>query len=265
MRQQGSVLVQFQSTLNPPVVNPYCAIGSKTIKLAYSYTEKGNTVEQQDINKYIDDLAVAVAQQQGVQFKSLKEAEEHTKRTTQQIHQLFEQNSLLIKEGLKVYSEQSTRFVADISSRLLANLENPAEINKILTTEIQGNTEALKLFSEAANSFYDCGDFHVEQCVLSVFLMLFPLFPQPYACYATLIWRKEGISAAETFYEQLVGAMEDPVLDYFAADCFVKAGNVKKAKELVQRALAKTQDSLHEHKDLREHLAAIYRRCQQAY
>ena len=218
-------------------------------------------MQEQDINKYIEDLAVAVAQQQGIQFKSLKDAEEHTKKTKQEIQHLFQQNSVLIKEGLQTYSDKCDGFVADISRRILNSLESPEEINKIVTSEIQGNTEALKLFSEAANSFYDCGDFHLEQCVLSVFLMLFPLYPQPYACYATLIWRKEGISAAETFYEQLVGSMEDPVLDYFAADCFVKAGNKKRAKELVQRALAKTQDSLHDHQDLREHLAQLYRRC----
>lgn len=222
-------------------------------------------MQQQDINKYIEDLAVAVTQQQGIQFKSLKDAEEHTKQTRQQIHHLFEQNSSLIKEGLQIYSEKCSGFVADVSQRLLDNLGSPEEINKIVTNELKENAEALKLFSEAANSFYDCGDFHVEQCVLSVFLMLFPVFPQPYACYATLIWRKEGISAAEAFYEQLVGAMEDPVLDYFAADCFVKAGNAKKAKELVQRALAKTQSSLHEHQELREQLAQLYRRCQSAY
>ena len=221
--------------------------------------------KQQDINKYIEDLAVAVTQQQGIQFKSLKDAEEHAKQTSQQIHHLFEQNSKLIQEGLRIYSEKCTGFVADVSQRLLDNLGSPEEVNKIVTNELKENVDALKLFSEAANAFYDCGDFHVEQCVLSVFLMLFPVFPQPYACYATLIWRKEGISAAEAFYEQLVGAMEDPVLDYFAADCFVKAGNAKKAKELVQRALAKTQSSLHEHQELREQLAQLYRRCQSAY
>ena len=221
--------------------------------------------KQQDINKYIEDLAVAVTQQQGIQFSSLKDAEEHTKKTTKQIHHLFEQNSKLIQEGLQIYSEKCTGYVADVSQRLIDNLGSPEEVNKIVTNELKENVEALKLFSEAANSFYDCGDFHVEQCVLSVFLMLFPVFPQPYACYATLIWRKEGISAAEAFYEQLVGAMEDPVLDYFAADCFVKAGNAKKAKELVQRALAKTQSSLHEHQELREQLAQLYRRCQSTY
>jgi hypothetical protein len=92
-------------------------------------------------------------------------------------------------------------------------------------------------------------------------MVLFPFHPQPYACYATLIWRKEGIEAAAAFYTQLVGAMEDPVLDYFAADCFIKSGNHTKARELIQRALAKTQPSLQEHQELRQHLLELTRRC----
>lgn len=216
--------------------------------------------QQPNIDNFINDLAVAMNQQRGIQFKSLKEATEHTEQTTQEIRYILQQNSIMLKEGLRCFSERCSGLVADISKRLLDNLQSHAELTKIIETEIQSSELALQAFSEAANSFYDCGDYHLEQCVLSAFMMLFPLHPQPYACYATLIWRKEGITAAETFYAQLVDSVQDPVLDYFAADCFAKAGNEKKAKELIQRALEKTQTSLQEHHEIRQHLLELSRR-----
>ncbi|MCD6025598.1 MAG: hypothetical protein K0R08_117 [Solimicrobium sp.] len=218
-------------------------------------------MSQKDTDSYIKEIAVAVAQQQGIQFKSLKEANDHTEKTTQEILHLLQQSNTILQEGLQILSEKSTGFVADFSKKLLDQLQSPGPFTKIVAEDLQQNEQALKLFSEAVNSFYDCGDYHIEQCVLSVFMMLFPLYPQPYACYATMIWRKEGINAAETLYSQLVAAMEDPVLDYFAADCFVKAGNQIKAKELVQRALEKLQ-TLPEQQELREHLLQILARCE---
>jgi hypothetical protein len=213
------------------------------------------------IENFIEELSVAVAQQKGMQFNNEQEADQHQKQTSQEIRQMLQQNSLMLKEGLQIYSERCTGFVADVSRRLLENLEKPTAIAKIIEAEIQGNQQALQAFSEAANSFYDCGDFHIEQCVLSTYMMLFPLHPQPYACFATMIWRKDGINAAETLYMQLVSAIEDPVLDYFAADCFVKSGNHTKARELIQRALSKTQAGLPEHQELRQHLLQLTRRC----
>lgn len=218
--------------------------------------------QAKQLESFIENLAVAVTQQKGIEFKSLEEANAHQERTTQEIRRVLQQNSLMLKEGLQIFSEKCTGFVADIAKKLLNNLESPAEVTKILEAEIQGNHQAaLQAFSEAANSFYDCGDFHLEQCVLSTYMMLFPLHPQPYACYATMIWRKDGISAAEALYTQLVSSIEDPVLDYFAADCFVKSGNHTKARELIQRALSKTQPGMAEHQELRQHLLQLTRHC----
>ena len=94
------------------------------------------------------------------------------------------------------------------------------------------------------NGFYDCGDFQQEHSVISVFLTLFPLHPQPYACLATLIWRRDGIQAAQNFYEHIVDVFKNPLLDYFSADCFLKSGHAEKAKPLLQRAYRKAQDTL---------------------
>lgn len=78
------------------------------------------------------------------------------------------------------------------------------------------------LFSDTVNGFYDCGDFNIESCVISVCIALFPLEAQPYICLGTLIWRKNGIMQAATFYEALVEVFQSPLLNYFAADCLKK-------------------------------------------
>lgn len=217
---------------------------------------------QNEIDNYIQDLVVAITQQQGLHFNSLKEANAHNKKTTLEIRQLLKQSSVVLKEGLNILSKKSTGFVADISKKLLTHLHTPEKIAQIMDAEINENAEALKQFSAAVNSFYDCGDYHLEQCVLSVFLMLFPLYPQPYACYATMLWRKEGIDAAVTFYEPLVDAIEDPILDYYAADCLVKAGKKSRAKELLQRAFTQLVSSPEDQVELRQHIVALLKQCE---
>ncbi len=177
------------------------------------------------------------------------------------MRQLLQQSHLIVQEGLQHLSEKSAGFVQEVAKNLLKNFDSPTELAKIIQADIQDNPNALQLFSEQVNSFYGCGDYHLEQCVLAVFLMFFPLYPQPYACYATLIWRKDGIQEARAFYDHIVDAMENPVLDYFAADCFLKAGDAARAKKLLQRALAATQSAQQEQQDLRQHITNLLGQC----
>jgi predicted Zn-dependent protease len=115
------------------------------------------------------------------------------------------------------------------------------------------------MFSEAVNSYYDCGDYHLEECVISVLLTLFPLEPQPFACYGTLIWRRDGINEAVTFYKSIVDLFESPILDYFAADCIGKAGNRGEAKKLLDRALKNAQNAPEIYEDIMQFIRIALR------
>lgn len=237
----------------------------KSEKMSVSSKQPVVSNDSQDqagvLDNMIQDLVVAVTQHQGVQFNSLKEAEAYAADMKHNMQHMFDQSQVIFKVGLEHLSQKWTGFVADICKKLLAHINQLEEVAKIVQTDIQPNPDALKLFSEAVNSFYDCGDFELEQSVLSVFLMLFPMYPQPYACYATFIWRKDGIEAAQTFYEQIVDPMENPVLDYFAADCFLKNNHMQRAEKLLQRALAATRTNIVEYRELRVEIVRLLDRC----
>jgi len=49
---------------------------------------------------------------------------------------------------------------------------------------------------------------------------------------------QSGVSAAASYYDALVKAMEHPVINYFAADCFFNNGDRDRAAALLDRALA---------------------------
>jgi predicted Zn-dependent protease len=194
-------------------------------------------LQQSDIDKHLNEIAVMVAQQQSLQFNSQAEAQNHIKNTAAKLQQMLQQSSAMFVEGLKYLAERNQQPVSDIATQILEKLPTPGEVASILETHIVKNDHSLEQFSEAVNSFYGCGDFHVEECVISVLLTLFPLEPQPFACYGTMIWRRDGIQEAENFYKNIVDLFESPILDYFAADCYFKAGHKAEAKSLLDRAL----------------------------
>ncbi|MCD6025490.1 MAG: hypothetical protein K0R08_9 [Solimicrobium sp.] len=213
---------------------------------------------ENEINNNIQELAAAQCQVRPL--KSLKESARCAEQaTTREIRHLFQQNMRMIKEGLNVFSRECDGFVAHFSEKLLGHLHSAEEVIKIIDSDIQKNEHAMELFLKAADSFYDSGNIYIEQCVLCVLLMLFPLHPQSYARYAILISRKESITVAESLYTHLVDSLEDPVLDYFTADCWLKSGHQIEAKKLIERATAKTQTLLQEQQVLQKHLFNLSR------
>lgn len=199
------------------------------------------SLDQSDIDKSLHDLAAMVIKEQGVHFATYKEAESHIKDTAERLRELLQQSSVMFIEGLKHVSERTEYPAADVARRLLESQKNPQKMAKIIETHIVGDAQSLESFSQVVNSFYGCGDFHVEECAISVLLTLFPMEPQPFACYGTMVWRRDGIAAAENFYKGIVDLFSNPILDYFTADCYAKAGNKIEAKRLLQRALENGQ------------------------
>jgi hypothetical protein len=203
-----------------------------------------------DIEKNLKELAATLVQQQGITFATHKEAEKHVSDTALQLRELLQQSSTTFIEGLRYLAEKNHQPVSDIAGQLLNNVQSPKAMAEIIETRILKNNQSLEMFSEAVNSFYGCGDFHVEECVISVLLTLFPLEPQPFACYGTLIWRKNSINDAAIFYKSIVDLFETPILDYFAADCFQKSGDKDEARRLLERALKNAQASPEVYEDI---------------
>jgi tetratricopeptide (TPR) repeat protein len=191
--------------------------------------------------KSLNDLAIRLVKEQGLQFATYQEAQAKIQQTVTYLRTLLQRGRAFYIEGLKYLSEKTQYPAAEIASQLLKNVDAYRETAEIIETNIVNDIYSLEKFSDAVNSFYDCGDYHVEECVISVLLTLFPMEPQPFACYGTLIWRKDSISDAETFYRSIVDIFENPILDYFSADCFAKSGKREDAKKLLKRALRNAQ------------------------
>jgi tetratricopeptide (TPR) repeat protein len=167
----------------------------------------------------------------------------------------------MLMEGLCILRDQGQGYVASISKKIIQHLESSKKLSQLIENEIIKNEQSMSLFMDAVDSFYDCGDFHQEQCVISVMLALFPLNPQPYVYLGTLIWRRDGIAVAEHYYEKIVKVLVDPALDYFAADCFFKNGNKDQAKELLQRALDEAKKAPEMYQDTKPAMLALLEKC----
>ena len=216
-------------------------------------------MKNNEVQKHLNDIAVLIAQHQGLQFNTQSEAQKHIDNTATQLRDMMQQSSLMFSEGLKHLIDTKHHPVADISRQILKNLESPEKLVAVIESQIINKDESLKQFSEAVNSFYGCGDFHTEECVISVLLSLFPLEPQPFACYGTLIWRRDGITAAVEFYKNIVDVYENPILDYFAGDCYFKAGQKKEARVVLERALENATNAPEIYGDIAQFIRILLR------
>lgn len=199
-------------------------------------------MQDPDLDKHIKEIATMISQ--GLQFDSEKEAERHVDNTAAKLQTMLQQSSAMFQEGLRYITEARQAPVSDITHGLLNNLHKPDRINDIINKRIVKDPGSLAMFSEVVNSYYGCGDFHKEECMIAVLLTLFPMEPQPFACYGTLIWRRDGIAEAQRFYEHIADLFESPIIDYFAADCHYKAGNKSEARRLLLRGQQNAEKDL---------------------
>ncbi len=190
------------------------------------------------MQQQIDQIATDVMQQQGLVFDTIAEAERYKSGIVQKLDESVQLAQTHFFEGLHLLRHVEQHFVKATVNDLLAHRTSPAEINNRLAAILRKEPRAEEYFCDAVNSFFDCGDFHREQCVLTVLLALFPTSPQAFVYFATLFWRQYGIATAITFYNQCVDVFQDPLLDYFAAECFKENGDLERAKALNARALA---------------------------
>ncbi|MET3107128.1 tetratricopeptide (TPR) repeat protein [Oxalobacteraceae bacterium GrIS 2.11] len=193
-------------------------------------------LNREEFERHLNELAEMVVRQQGIHFESHTEARSYVKDTTEKLEQLLARGNAMFIEGLRHLIARNQQPVAELASKIVDNLAAPDRVAEIIDRDILKNPASLRLFSEAVNSFYDCGNYQVEESVISVLLTLFPMEPQPFVCYGTLIWRRDGIAEAVSYYQKIVDMFESPILDYFASDCYDKFGNRREARLLLERA-----------------------------
>lgn len=218
-----------------------------------------------DINQFIETIAVKAAKEKGLHFSSERDAHQYLEKTKLQIRQLINNGNSNFFDGLRYLCENDQgyvhSYVAGVANKILKNLDSAKKLNKIIETEIIKNDRSLLFFTDVINEFQIAGDFHREVCVLSVLMTLFPANPQPYVFYASFLWRSEGKAVAELFYSKITDLLEDPALDYFAADCFIKNGKRDKARELLQKSLGRELIAHQNYDSVKKNIQELMQKC----
>jgi hypothetical protein len=214
-----------------------------------------------EIENCVAQLAENVVHQQMLTFSSHNEAQRYLEKTRLEMQLSIQHGNVLLAKGLRNFIDTNHEFVSTTSAEILKSLEDPEKFSEIIGSRLMRNDSALQLFMDTANYFQDRGDVETELSVIAALMALFPLHPQPYVCLGSLIWREDGIAAAEQFYSRVVQAIEDPALDYFAAECFYRNRSVGKAKEILQRALINTDASPVMYTYIRLLIVALLERC----
>ncbi|MET3106104.1 tetratricopeptide (TPR) repeat protein [Oxalobacteraceae bacterium GrIS 2.11] len=206
-------------------------------------------------------LAERMAQQRRLSFGSFSEAQGYLAAARNEIDHALQESSVLLAKGLAEFAALDRYYVSALCFDLLEHIGQPLALAEICEARVVHNDTAYPQFMDAMNYFYDCGDLEREQSAIAVLMLLFPTHPQPYVYQGTLIWRKDGIAAAERFYIEMVEMMEDPALDYFAAECFYEIGSIDKARDVLRRAQINTNMSPTMYAEIRERIAVLMGRC----
>lgn len=205
----------------------------------------------------LENIAEAVCQHRGLSFATQQEMQRCLDRTRQEILTLRDQACADLIEGLTILRETTgghvRNYVSGVAASLLDNVNSLEALSDIIE-KLWLDERSLLYFNDVIDSFYDCGDYHREHCLITVYLTLFPLNPQPYTCFGALTWRRDGIAAAERYYSHMIDVLAHPVVHYYAAECFHKNGNTARAKEVLQHALRNAEKSPDVHSDTKKRL-----------
>ncbi|MET3123748.1 tetratricopeptide (TPR) repeat protein [Oxalobacteraceae bacterium GrIS 2.11] len=199
-----------------------------------------------ELNDYVERISTALAQHRTHSFSSQREVQLYLQKTKKEILQALHKSGAMLVEGLRILEDRKSshveRVVSGYAAKLLKHLDSSKKLTAIIEDILQDERSVL-CFNEVVNSFYECGDFHQELCVIIVFMTLFPFNPQPHISLGVLTWRRDGIDTAEHYYDSVVDAINNPALDYYAAECFYKNGKRGRAKDILNRALSTVEKS----------------------
>ncbi|MDR0678962.1 MAG: hypothetical protein LBF24_01780 [Puniceicoccales bacterium] len=101
------------------------------------------------------------------------------------------------------------------------------------------NQEDYTVLNGIAMKTYEEKEYKAASAMFSVIVRLFieEIQIQPFIMLALCEWQLNGIEAATKVYELYLQMFEDPLLCYYAADCFVKAGRQPEARNAIDRGL----------------------------
>jgi hypothetical protein len=196
--------------------------------------------EQKDMLEGIADKVAAevVKEEEPNQFESQDQRQQRRKH---EIQKVLEEGEVIAMEGVEFFLARDEKGQAKvifdrIRSALPALMGSPADKQTLKGVLNQGDYNVL---NKIAMSTYEEKEYKAASAMFSVIVRLFieEIQIQPFIMLALCEWQLNGIEAATKVYELYLQMFEDPLLCYYAADCFVKAGRKAEARNAIERGL----------------------------
>jgi hypothetical protein len=193
--------------------------------------------------KMLEDIADKVAEEvvkeeEPSEFESQGQRKERRKH---EIQKVLEEGELIAMDGVEYFLARDDKGQAKaIFDRIRAALPNlmRSPTDKQSLKGVLNNSD-YEVLNKIAMSSYEGRDFKAASAMFSVIVRLFieEIQIQPFIMLALCEWQMNGIEAATKVYELYLQMFEDPLLCYYAADCFVKADRKTEARNAIERGL----------------------------
>lgn len=190
--------------------------------------------------KMLEDIADKVAEQvvaeeEPNQFESQEMRKERRKS---EIKKVLEEGELIAMEGVELFlqndEEDRAKEIFDRIRQSIPQLLESATDKQSLKGIV--TEEDYKVLNAIAMKTYEGGDFKAASAMFSVIVRLFieEIQIQPFIMLALCEWQTNGVEAATKVYDLYLQMFEDPLLCYYAADCFAKAGRKNDARSTLE-------------------------------
>lgn len=193
--------------------------------------------------KMLEEIAKKVAEQvvaeeEPNQFESQEMRKERRKS---EIQKVLEEGELIAMEGVELFlskdDDGKAKEIFDkIRNSIPKLLEAPTDKQSLKGVLTEDDYQVLNGIAMKA---YEENDFKAASAMFSVIVRLFieEIQIQPFIMLALCEWQTNGVEAASKVYDLYLQMFEDPLLCYYAADCFAKAGRKNDALSAVETGL----------------------------
>ncbi|MDR2029991.1 MAG: hypothetical protein LBP65_00800 [Puniceicoccales bacterium] len=198
------------------------------------------TDEQRQMLEEIADKVAeeVVKEEEPNQFESPEMRKERRKHEVQKV---LEEGELIAMEGVEHFlardqNGQAKEIFDKIRDALPKLMNSPADKQSLKGIVTQNDYEIL---TKLAMATYEEKEYKAASAMYSVVVRLFieEIQIQPFIMLALCEWQLNGIESASKIYDLYLQMFEDPLLCYYAADCFIKAGRKTEARNAIERGL----------------------------
>ncbi|MDR2341116.1 MAG: hypothetical protein LBD72_02195 [Puniceicoccales bacterium] len=198
------------------------------------------TQEQKEMLEEIADKVAdeVIKEEQPNEFEPPEMRKERRKH---EIQKVLEEGEAVAMDGVDFFLNRDENGKAKdafdrVRSALPGLMNQPPEKQTLKGVLSENDYKAL---SGIAMKSYESGDYKAASAMFSVIVRLFieEIQIQPFIMLALCEWQTNGIEAAVKIYELYMQMFEDPLLCYYAADCFAKANRPDDARRAIESAL----------------------------